>query len=126
MPWGVSLYWPGCCRRWRCRTHERSKVDNQYFTQAQRRYSSEAICSHENSELEGWFAVDICLPLTVLQDCVGLRRLEKRRFIPEDYRGHGGQRSVSFFEHYVIISLSAALEEKLDEVSASGHPNWRR
>ena len=51
-------------------------------------------------------------------------RLEKRRFVPEDRGRLVTAFLVSFFEHYVDTGFTAALEEKLDEVSA-GKLNWR-
>jgi DNA topoisomerase-1 len=61
--------------------------------------------------------------LSVLQDRKYVR-LEKRRFIPEDRGRLVTAFLVSFFEHYVDTGFTAALEEKLDEVSA-GQLNWR-
>jgi DNA topoisomerase-1 len=51
-------------------------------------------------------------------------RLDKRRFIPEDRGRLVTAFLVSFFEHYVDSGFTAALEEKLDEISA-GHLEWR-
>ena len=61
--------------------------------------------------------------LSVLQDRKYVR-LEKRRFIPEDRGRLVTAFLVSFFEHYVDTGFTAALEEKLDEISA-GQLDWR-
>ena len=59
--------------------------------------------------------------LSVLQDRKYVR-LEKRRFIPEDRGRLVTAFLVSFFEHYVDTGFTAALEEKLDDISAG--PGW--
>ena len=61
--------------------------------------------------------------LSVLQDR-NYVRLEKRRFIPEDRGRLVTAFLVSFFEHYVDTGFTAALEEKLDDISG-GQLDWR-
>jgi DNA topoisomerase-1 len=51
-------------------------------------------------------------------------RLDKRRFIPEDRGRLVTAFLVSFFDHYVDTGFTAALEEKLDDISA-GQLDWR-
>ena len=102
---------------------KRSKVDaNQHFTQPPPRYS-EASLVKKMEELGIGRPSTYASILSVLQDRKYVR-LEKRRFIPEDRGRLVTAFLVSFFEHYVDTGFTAALEEKLDEVSA-GHLNWR-
>ena len=102
---------------------KRSKVDaNQHFTQPPPRYS-EASLVKKMEELGIGRPSTYASILTVLQDRKYVR-LEKRRFIPEDRGRLVTAFLVSFFEHYVDTGFTAALEEKLDEVSA-GNLNWR-
>src|SRR5580704_3869324 len=102
---------------------KRSKVDaNQHFTQPPPRYS-EASLVKKMEELGIGRPSTYASILTVLQDRKYVR-LEKRRFIPEDRGRLVTAFLVSFFEHYVDTGFTAALEEKLDEVSA-GQLNWR-
>jgi DNA topoisomerase-1 len=102
---------------------KRSKVDaNQHFTQPPPRYS-EASLVKKMEELGIGRPSTYASILSVLQDRKYVR-LEKRRFIPEDRGRLVTAFLVSFFEHYVDTGFTAALEEKLDEVSA-GNLNWR-
>ncbi len=102
---------------------KRDKVDaNQHFTQPPPRYS-EASLVKKMEELGIGRPSTYASILTVLQDRKYVR-LEKRRFIPEDRGRLVTAFLVSFFEHYVNTGFTAALEEKLDEVSA-GQLNWR-
>jgi DNA topoisomerase-1 len=102
---------------------KKSKVDaNQHFTQPPPRYS-EASLVKKMEELGIGRPSTYASILTVLQDRKYVR-LEKRRFIPEDRGRLVTAFLVSFFEHYVDTGFTAALEEKLDEVSA-GQLNWR-
>ena len=102
---------------------KRSKVDaNQHFTQPPPRYS-EASLVKKMEELGIGRPSTYASILSVLQERKYVR-LEKRRFIPEDRGRLVTAFLVSFFEHYVDTGFTAALEEKLDEVSA-GQLNWR-
>jgi len=102
---------------------KKSKVDaNQHFTQPPPRYS-EASLVKKMEELGIGRPSTYASILSVLQDRKYVR-LEKRRFIPEDRGRLVTAFLVSFFEHYVDTGFTAALEEKLDEVSA-GQLNWR-
>ena len=102
---------------------KRSKVDaNQHFTQPPPRYS-EASLVKKMEELGIGRPSTYASILSVLQDRKYVR-LEKRRFIPEDRGRLVTAFLVSFFEHYEDTGFTAALEEKLDEVSA-GQLNWR-
>jgi DNA topoisomerase I len=102
---------------------KRGKVDaNQHFTQPPPRYS-EASLVKKMEELGIGRPSTYASILSVLQDRKYVR-LEKRRFIPEDRGRLVTAFLVSFFEHYVDTGFTAALEEKLDEVSA-GQLNWR-
>ena len=102
---------------------KKSKVDaNQHFTQPPPRYS-EASLVKKLEELGIGRPSTYASILSVLQDRKYVR-LEKRRFIPEDRGRLVTAFLVSFFEHYVDTGFTAALEEKLDEVSA-GQLNWR-
>jgi DNA topoisomerase-1 len=102
---------------------KKSKVEaNQHFTQPPPRYS-EASLVKKMEELGIGRPSTYASILSVLQDRKYVR-LEKRRFIPEDRGRLVTAFLVSFFEHYVDTGFTAALEEKLDEVSA-GQLNWR-
>ncbi len=94
----------------------------QHFTQPPPRYS-EASLVKKMEELGIGRPSTYASILSVLQDRKYVR-LEKRRFIPEDRGRLVTAFLVSFFEHYVDTGFTAALEEKLDEVSA-GQLNWR-
>ena len=102
---------------------KRQKVDaNQHFTQPPPRYS-EASLVKKMEELGIGRPSTYASILTVLQDRKYVR-LEKRRFVPEDRGRLVTAFLVSFFDHYVDTGFTAALEEKLDDVSA-GLVNWR-
>ncbi|MSP02539.1 MAG: type I DNA topoisomerase [Acetobacteraceae bacterium] len=102
---------------------KRQKVDaNQHFTQPPPRYS-EASLVKKMEELGIGRPSTYASILSVLQDRKYVR-LDKRRFIPEDRGRLVTAFLVSFFDHYVDTGFTAALEEKLDEVSA-GNLNWR-
>ena len=103
---------------------KRSKVDaSQHFTQPPPRYS-EASLVKKMEELGIGRPSTYASILSVLQDR-NYVRLEKRRFIPEDRGRLVTAFLVSFFEHYVDTGFTAALEEKLDEISA-GQLDWRQ
>jgi len=102
---------------------KRRKVDaSQHFTQPPPRYS-EASLVKKMEELGIGRPSTYASILSVLQDRKYVR-LEKRRFIPEDRGRLVTAFLVSFFEHYVDTGFTAALEEKLDDISA-GQLNWR-
>ncbi len=94
----------------------------QHFTQPPPRYS-EASLVKKMEELGIGRPSTYASILTVLQDRKYVR-LEKRRFIPEDRGRLVTAFLVSFFEHYVDTGFTAALEEKLDDISA-GQLDWR-
>jgi DNA topoisomerase-1 len=95
---------------------------SQHFTQPPPRYS-EASLVKKMEELGIGRPSTYASILTVLQDRKYVR-LEKRRFIPEDRGRLVTAFLVSFFEHYVDTGFTAALEEKLDDISA-GQLDWR-
>ncbi|MBS0638386.1 MAG: type I DNA topoisomerase [Proteobacteria bacterium] len=102
---------------------KRIKVDaTQHFTQPPPRYS-EASLVKKMEELGIGRPSTYASILSVLQDRKYVR-LDKRRFIPEDRGRLVTAFLVSFFEHYVNTGFTAALEEKLDDISA-GQLNWR-
>ncbi len=102
---------------------KRNKVDaSQHFTQPPPRYS-EASLVKKMEELGIGRPSTYASILSVLQDR-NYVRLEKRRFIPEDRGRLVTAFLVSFFEHYVDTGFTAALEEKLDDISA-GQLDWR-
>jgi DNA topoisomerase I len=102
---------------------KRGKVDaSQHFTQPPPRYS-EASLVKKMEELGIGRPSTYASILSVLQDR-NYVRLDKRRFIPEDRGRLVTAFLVSFFEHYVDSGFTAALEEKLDEISA-GQLEWR-
>lgn len=102
---------------------KRGKVDaTQHFTQPPPRYS-EASLVKKMEELGIGRPSTYASILSVLQDR-NYVRLDKRRFIPEDRGRLVTAFLVSFFEHYVDTGFTAALEEKLDEISA-GQLEWR-
>ncbi|MBV9248689.1 MAG: type I DNA topoisomerase [Acetobacteraceae bacterium] len=94
----------------------------QHFTQPPPRYS-EASLVKKLEELGIGRPSTYASILSVLQDRKYVR-LEKRRFIPEDRGRLVTAFLVSFFEHYVDTGFTAALEEKLDDISA-GQLEWR-
>src|SRR6185312_379367 len=99
------------------------KVDaTQHFTQPPPRYS-EASLVKKMEELGIGRPSTYASILSVLQDRKYVR-LDKRRFIPEDRGRLVTAFLVSFFEHYVDTGFTAALEEKLDDISA-GQLDWR-
>ena len=103
---------------------KRAKVEaNQHFTQPPPRYS-EASLVKKMEELGIGRPSTYASILAVLQDRKYVR-LEKRRFIPEDRGRLVTAFLISFFEHYVDTGFTAALEEKLDEVSG-GHAEMAR
>ena len=95
---------------------------SQHFTQPPPRYS-EASLVKKMEELGIGRPSTYASILTVLQDRKYVR-LEKRRFVPEDRGRLVTAFLVSFFEHYVDTGFTAALEEKLDDISA-GQLDWR-
>ncbi len=103
---------------------KRNKVDaSQHFTQPPPRFS-EASLVKKLEELGIGRPSTYASILSVLQDR-NYVRLEKRRFIPEDRGRLVTAFLVSFFEHYVDTNFTAALEEKLDDISA-GQLDWRK
>ncbi|WP_428484999.1 type I DNA topoisomerase [Rhodopila sp.] len=103
---------------------KRNKVDaSQHFTQPPPRYS-EASLVKKLEELGIGRPSTYASILSVLQDR-NYVRLDKRRFIPEDRGRLVTAFLVSFFEHYVDTGFTAALEEKLDDISA-GELDWRK
>jgi DNA topoisomerase-1 len=101
----------------------REKVDaSQHFTQPPPRYS-EASLVKKMEELGIGRPSTYASILSVLQDR-NYVRLDKRRFIPEDRGRLVTAFLVSFFEHWVDTNFTAAMEEKLDDVSA-GQLDWR-
>jgi DNA topoisomerase I len=102
---------------------KRNKVDaSQHFTQPPPRFS-EASLVKKLEELGIGRPSTYASILSVLQDR-NYVRLEKRRFVPEDRGRLVTAFLVSFFEHYVDTNFTAALEEKLDDISA-GQLDWR-
>jgi DNA topoisomerase-1 len=95
---------------------------SQHFTQPPPRYS-EASLVKKMEELGIGRPSTYASILSVLQDRKYVR-LDKRRFIPEDRGRLVTAFLVSFFEHYVDTGFTAALEEKLDDISA-GQLDWR-
>lgn len=95
---------------------------SQHFTQPPPRYS-EASLVKKMEELGIGRPSTYASILSVLQDR-NYVKLDKRRFVPEDRGRLVTAFLVSFFEHYVDTNFTAALEEKLDEISA-GHLDWR-
>jgi DNA topoisomerase I len=103
---------------------KRNKVDaSQHFTQPPPRFS-EASLVKKLEELGIGRPSTYASILSVLQDR-NYVRLEKRRFVPEDRGRLVTAFLVSFFEHYVDTNFTAALEEKLDDISA-GQLDWRK
>jgi len=103
---------------------KRNKVDaSQHFTQPPPRFS-EASLVKKLEELGIGRPSTYASILSVLQDR-NYVRLDKRRFIPEDRGRLVTAFLVSFFEHYVDTGFTAALEEKLDDISA-GQLDWRK
>ena len=102
---------------------KRGKIDaTQHFTQPPPRYS-EASLVKKMEELGIGRPSTYASILSVLQDR-NYVRLDKRRFIPEDRGRLVTAFLVSFFQDYVDTGFTAALEEKLDDISA-GQLEWR-
>jgi DNA topoisomerase-1 len=100
----------------------RGQIDaSQHFTQPPPRFS-EASLVKRMEELGIGRPSTYASILSVLQDR-NYVRLEKRRFIPEDRGRLVTAFLVSFFEHWVDSGFTAAMEEKLDDVSA-GQLDW--
>ena len=103
---------------------KRQKVDaSQHFTQPPPRYS-EASLVKKMEELGIGRPSTYASILSVLQDR-NYVKLDKKRFVPEDRGRLVTAFLVSFFEHYVDTNFTAALEEKLDDISA-GQLDWRK
>jgi len=95
----------------------------QHFTQPPPRYS-EASLVKALEELGIGRPSTYASILSVLQDR-NYVRLEKRRFIPEDRGRLVTAFLASFFERYVEYGFTAALEEKLDDISGS-RIDWKQ
>ncbi len=94
----------------------------QHFTQPPPRYS-EANLVKKMEELGIGRPSTYASILSVLRDR-NYVRMENRRFIPEDRGRLVTAFLVAFFGRYVDTGFTAALEEKLDEISA-GSIDWR-
>ncbi|MBV8165847.1 MAG: type I DNA topoisomerase, partial [Alphaproteobacteria bacterium] len=94
----------------------------QHFTQPPPRYS-EASLVKKLEELGIGRPSTYASIIQVLQDR-NYVKLEQRRFTPEDRGRLVTQFLSSFFERYVEYGFTAALEEKLDDVSG-GRIDWR-
>ncbi|MCW8306206.1 type I DNA topoisomerase [Acidiphilium sp. PA] len=102
----------------------RGKVTaDQHFTQPPPRYS-EATLVKKMEELGIGRPSTYASILTVLRER-NYVRMDARRFIPEDRGRLVTAFLVSFFARYVETGFTAALEEKLDEVS-DGKLDWRK
>jgi DNA topoisomerase-1 len=95
---------------------------SQHFTQPPPRYS-EASLVKKMEELGIGRPSTYASILQTLQDREYVR-IEQRRFIPEDRGRLVTAFLVSFFERYVDTNFTAALEEKLDDISG-GRAEWR-
>jgi DNA topoisomerase-1 len=95
---------------------------SQHFTQPPPRYS-EASLVKKMEELGIGRPSTYASILQTLQDRSYVR-IEQRRFIPEDRGRLVTAFLVSFFERYVDANFTAALEEKLDDISG-GRADWR-
>ncbi len=95
---------------------------SQHFTQPPPRYS-EASLVKKLEELGIGRPSTYASILQVLQDRQYVR-LDARRFIPEDRGRLVTAFLVGFFEQYVAYDFTAALEERLDDVSG-GRAAWR-
>ncbi|WP_043831062.1 type I DNA topoisomerase [Muricoccus aerilatus] len=96
---------------------------SQHFTQPPPRYS-EASLVKKMEELGIGRPSTYASILQTLQDREYVR-LDARRFIPEDRGRLVTAFLVSFFERYVDTNFTAALEEKLDDISG-GRADWRQ
>ncbi|APT57009.1 DNA topoisomerase I [Roseomonas gilardii] len=94
----------------------------QHFTQPPPRYS-EASLVKKMEELGIGRPSTYASILQTLQDRSYVK-LEKRRFQPEDRGRLVTAFLVAFFERYVDSNFTAALEEKLDDISG-GRADWR-
>jgi DNA topoisomerase-1 len=94
----------------------------QHFTQPPPRYT-EASLVKKLEELGIGRPSTYAAILGVLQDR-NYVRLEKKRFIPEDRGRLVTAFLVSFFTRYVDTGFTAALEERLDDISG-GRADWR-
>jgi len=94
----------------------------QHFTQPPPRYS-EASLVKKMEELGIGRPSTYASILQTLQDREYVR-IDARRFIPEDRGRLVTAFLVSFFERYVDSNFTAALEEKLDDISG-GRADWR-
>jgi len=95
---------------------------DQHFTEPPPRYS-EASLVKKMEELGIGRPSTYASILTVLRDRAYVR-MEKNRFVPEDSGRLVTAFLEQFFRRYVEYDFTAALEEKLDEVSA-GELNWK-
>ena len=95
---------------------------SQHFTQPPPRYS-EASLVKKMEELGIGRPSTYASILQTLQDREYVR-IDQRRFIPEDRGRLVTAFLVSFFERYVDTNFTAALEEKLDDISG-GRADWR-
>ncbi|MCR0981021.1 type I DNA topoisomerase [Roseomonas populi] len=96
---------------------------SQHFTQPPPRYT-EASLVKKMEELGIGRPSTYASILQTLQDRDYVR-LEQRRFVPEDRGRLVTAFLVSFFERYVDTGFTAALEEKLDDISG-GRAEWRQ
>ncbi|HEY9216758.1 MAG TPA: type I DNA topoisomerase, partial [Phenylobacterium sp.] len=102
--------------------HVRSAKADQHFTEPPPRYS-EASLVKKMEELGIGRPSTYASILTVLRDRAYVR-MEKNRFVPEDKGRLVTAFLEQFFNRYVEYDFTAALEEKLDLVSA-GEMNWK-
>jgi DNA topoisomerase-1 len=96
---------------------------SQHFTQPPPRYS-EASLVKKMEELGIGRPSTYASILQTLQDRDYVR-IEQRRFIPEDRGRLVTAFLVSFFQRYVDTNFTAAMEEKLDDISG-GRAEWRQ
>ncbi|HET9148612.1 MAG TPA: type I DNA topoisomerase [Acetobacteraceae bacterium] len=100
------------------------KVDaTQHFTQPPPRYS-EASLVKKLEELGIGRPSTYASILSVLRDR-NYVRMENKRFVPEDRGRLVSAFLTSFFSRYVDTGFTAALEEKLDDIS-DGRADWRQ
>jgi DNA topoisomerase-1 len=96
---------------------------SQHFTQPPPRYT-EASLVKKLEELGIGRPSTYASILQTLQDRDYVR-LEQRRFVPEDRGRLVTAFLISFFERYVDTNFTAAMEEKLDDISG-GRADWRQ
>ncbi|SHJ33790.1 DNA topoisomerase-1 [Roseomonas rosea] len=96
---------------------------SQHFTQPPPRYT-EASLVKKMEELGIGRPSTYASILQTLQDREYVR-LEQRRFVPEDRGRLVTAFLISFFERYVDTGFTAAMEEKLDDISG-GRADWRQ